>query len=45
MARLYATTGDGFARLDEAGETWAFEVNDGKIQAWLDYFDPGQFNS
>jgi limonene-1,2-epoxide hydrolase len=23
----------------------AFEVNDGKIKAWRDYFDPSQFNS
>ena len=23
----------------------AFEVNDGKINAWRDYFDPSQFNS
>jgi photosystem II stability/assembly factor-like uncharacterized protein len=26
VARLYAATGDGFARLDEAGETWTVEV-------------------
>ena len=26
MARLYAATGDGFARLDEAGETWTVEL-------------------
>ena len=23
----------------------AFEVNDDKINAWRDYFDPSQFNS
>ena len=23
----------------------AFEVNDGKIKAWRDYFDPSQFNN
>ena len=23
----------------------AFDVNDGKIKAWRDYFDPSQFNS
>ena len=23
----------------------AFEVNDGKIKAWRDYFDPGQFTN
>jgi limonene-1,2-epoxide hydrolase len=22
----------------------AFEVDDGKIKAWRDYFDPSQFN-
>jgi photosystem II stability/assembly factor-like uncharacterized protein len=26
MARLYAATGDGFARLDEAGEEWTVEL-------------------
>ena len=26
MARLYATTGDGLARLDEEGEAWAVEL-------------------
>ena len=26
MARLCAATGDGFARLDEAGESWAVEL-------------------
>ena len=26
MARLYAATGDGFARLDEAGEAWTVEL-------------------
>ena len=26
MARLYAATGDGFARLEEAGETWTVEL-------------------
>jgi photosystem II stability/assembly factor-like uncharacterized protein len=27
MARLYAATGDGIARLDEAGEAWAVELS------------------
>jgi photosystem II stability/assembly factor-like uncharacterized protein len=27
VARLYAATGDGFARLDEAGEAWAVELS------------------
>ena len=27
MARLYAATGDGFARLDEAGEAWTVELS------------------
>ena len=26
MARLYAATGDGLARLDEAGEAWTVEL-------------------
>src|SRR5260221_9807471 len=26
MARLYAATGDGIARLDEVGEAWAVEL-------------------
>ena len=27
MARLYAATGDGFARLDEAGDAWTVELS------------------
>jgi hypothetical protein len=27
MARLYAATGDGLARLDEAGEAWTVELS------------------
>ena len=27
MARLYAATGDSFARLDQAGEAWTVEVS------------------
>jgi photosystem II stability/assembly factor-like uncharacterized protein len=27
MARLYASTGDGIARLDEAGSEWSVEVS------------------
>ena len=27
MARLYAATGDGIARLDESGETWTVELS------------------
>jgi hypothetical protein len=27
VARLYAATGDGFARLDEAGEGWTAELS------------------
>jgi hypothetical protein len=27
MARLYAATGDGIARLDEAGDVWTVELS------------------
>ena len=44
VARLYAATGDGFARLDEAGEAWAVELSlsgSGAQCLAVDPADPG----
>ena len=43
MARLYAASGDGFARLDEAGEAWTVELSlsgDGAQCVAVDPSDP-----
>ena len=44
MARLYAATGDGIARLDESGEAWTVElsvVGSGAQCVAVDPDDPG----